>query len=144
MKLDEIKEVIELVKSEGIAELEIRKGDTLIRVVAAKASEEIEEVRVIPAPTSTVNEAAASSSNVPSNAIAINSPMAGTFYRSPAPGMPPFVEQGQRVEIGDVLCIVESMKMMNEIKSERIGTIVNIPVESGQPVASGAPIFYIN
>ena len=84
------------------------------------------------------------SHNVPSNALPIRSPMAGTFYRSPAPELQPFVEVGQRVEVGDVLCIIESMKMMNEVKSERIGTIVDVPIDNGQAIESGATIFYIN
>lgn len=143
MNIDEIKRLIDVVKETGIAELEVREGEALIRVVAAGSSPmspgEIQPTgeQVNPSPVQPPRK-------VPSNALPITSPMAGTFYRSPAPEMQPFVEIGQRVEIGDVLCIVESMKMMNEVKSERIGTIVDVPIDNGQAIESGATIFYIN
>ena len=143
MDIDEIKRLIDIVKETGIAELEVREGESLIRVVAStnqantNASSKAAGVDSKPTPVE-------ASQNVPSNALPIKSPMAGTFYRSPAPELQPFVEVGQRVEIGDVLCIIESMKMMNEVKSERIGTIVDVPIDNGQAIESGATIFYIN
>ncbi|MCY4143464.1 MAG: acetyl-CoA carboxylase biotin carboxyl carrier protein [Gammaproteobacteria bacterium] len=141
MNVEEIKRLIDVVKETGIAELEVREGESLIRI---KASNEVAQNSIDSLSKSPHSVEASTPSNVPSSALKIESPMAGTFYRSPAPELPPFVEVGQRVEIGDVLCIVESMKMMNEIKSERIGTIVNAPIQNGQAIESGTPIFYIN
>ncbi len=141
MNVEEIKRLIDVVKETGIAELEVRDGESLIRI---KASNEVAH-NSIGSPSKPLQPVEATTpSNAPSSALTIESPMAGTFYRSPAPELPPFVEVGQRVEIGDVLCIIESMKMMNEIKSERIGTIVDAPIQNGQAIESGTPIFYIN
>ena len=143
MDIDEIKRLIDLVKETGIAELEVREGESLIRVVDSSNQQALSPEGEAAIASKTSNQSP-SPQNVPSNALPITSPMAGTFYRSPAPELQPFVEVGQRVEIGDVLCIIESMKMMNEVKSERIGTIVNVPIENGQAIESGATIFYIN
>ena len=141
MNVEEIKRLIDVVKETGISELEVREGESLIRIKAAEA----ESLDLTKAGSSAVQqEKRTAVPKVSSSALTIESPMAGTFYRSPAPELPPFVEVGQRVEIGDVLCIIESMKMMNEIKSERIGTIVDAPIQNGQAIASGTPIFYIN
>ena len=143
MDIDEIKRLIDLVEETGIAELEVREGESLIRVVASRNQVALSPAGEVEVAAKTPNQAAIAA-NIPSNALPIKSPMAGTFYRSPAPELQPFVEVGQRVEIGDVLCIIESMKMMNEVKSERIGTIVNVPIENGQAIESGATIFFIN
>lgn len=143
MDIDEIKRLIDVVKDTGIAELEVREGESLIRVVASMNQESSSAIGQAASADSTPAPVQASH-NVPSNALPIRSPMAGTFYRSPAPELQPFVEVGQRVEVGDVLCIIESMKMMNEVKSERIGTIVDVPIDNGQAIESGATIFYIN
>ena len=140
MNIERIKQLIEIVKETGMAELEVREGESLIRVVAGSGNTSTGETQ----PNTTAANTSTHSAHIPSNALSIDSPMAGTFYRSPAPEMPPFVEVGQRVEIGDVLCIIESMKMMNEIKSKRIGTIVDIAVENGQAIESGTTMFYIN
>lgn len=141
MNIERIKQLIEIVKETGIAELEVREGETLIRVVAESGN--VTSDGEISHNTTAANTST-HSAHIRSNALSIDSPMAGTFYRSPAPEMPPFVEVGQRVEVGDVLCIIESMKMMNEIKSKRIGTIVDIAVENGQAIGSGTTMFYIN
>ncbi len=143
MDIDEVKRLIDIVKETGISELEVREGESLIRVVASMNQESSNVIGQAAGANSTPSPVQASR-NVPSNALPIRSPMAGTFYRSPAPELQPFVEVGQRVEIGDVLCIIESMKMMNEVKSERIGTIVDVPIDNGQAIESGATIFYIN
>ena len=145
MDIKEIRKVIDLLIETGVSEIEVRKGDSLIRVAAPMDNyyPDFPDLPTPPTPA-TPPVPTGNAPSVPANAIAIKAPMAGTFYRSPAPDMSPFVEVGQRVEIGDVLCIMESMKMMNEIKSERIGTIVGIAVENGQAIESGATIFYIN
>ena len=143
MDIEKIRQLIALAREEGLSELEVRDGNDSIRFTFPLA---VERSATIERPTAVQQFAtpSAKSSDLPSSAIAIESPMAGTFYRSPAPGEPPFVEQGQRIEIGDTLCIIESMKMMNEIKSERIGTIVDIAVENGNAIESGTPIFWIS
>ena len=143
MDIEKIRQLIALAREEGLSELEVRDGNDSIRFAFPLA---VEHAATTERPTVAQQFAtpSAKSSDLPSSAIAIESPMAGTFYRSPAPGEPPFIEQGQRIEIGDTLCIIESMKMMNEIKSERIGTIVDIAVENGGAIESGTPIFWIS
>ena len=142
MDIDEVKKIIELVQESGVHEIEVKEGESTIRVVASarNINEQIEIEGVV---SNQDAQTAAPAKNVPSNALSIDSPMAGTFFRSPAPDEPPFVQVGDRVNIGDVLCIVESMKMMNEIKSERIGVIVGAPIENGQAIESGTTIFHI-
>lgn len=143
MDIEKIKELIALAREEGLSELEIRDGDETIRVAFPAGHATVSQIGEGPSPSQT-SQPAAASKDLPSSAIAIESPMAGTFYRSAAPGEPPFIQQGQRIEIGDTLCIIESMKMMNEIKSERIGTVIEIPVDNGLAIEAGTPIFWIS
>ena len=143
MNIEKIKELIALAREEGLSELEIRDGDETIRVAFSASHSTVSQIAEGPSPSQTPQPASASK-DLPSSAIAIESPMAGTFYRSAAPGEPPFIQQGQRIEIGDTLCIIESMKMMNEIKSERIGTVIEIPVDNGLAIEAGTPIFWIS
>ena len=139
MDLRKIKKLIDLVKESGIAELEVRNGDEKIRVA-----------QFAPGPSWAVDPAAPSdpSEDRPVSAkdvrgAVMTAPMAGTFYRSPAPGEAPFVDVGDTVAVGDVLCIVESMKMMNKVESEFAGQIGEVLVENGKPIESGAGLFRI-
>ena len=139
MDLRKIKKLIDLVKESGIAELEVRNGDEKIRVA-----------QFAPGPSGSVDPAASShpSEDRPVSAknvrgTVMTAPMAGTFYRSPAPGEAPFVDVGDTVAVGDVLCIVESMKMMNKVESDFAGQIGEVLVENGKPVESGAGLFRI-
>ena len=140
MDLRKVKKLIELVKESGIAELEVRDGDEKIRVA-----------QFAPAPSGSADPAVPSGApgdalvevekNVAGSVMA--APMAGTFYRSPAPGEAPFVDAGDTVAVGDVLCIIESMKMMNRVESEFAGQIAEVLVENGKPIESGAGLFRI-
>lgn len=145
--LRKIKKLIELVEESGIAELEVRDGEESIRIARPAGV-----AAVVTAPAPAVQEAAAavpsSAPEAPASARApaaasfpLRSPIAGTFYRAAEPGAAPFVEVGQAVEPGDVLCIIESMKMMNEITAEKAGVCTAVAVSNGQPVSSQDVLF---
>ena len=138
--LRKVKKLIELVEDSGISELEVRDGDETIRiarhggqVLAAPAAPAAQ----IPAPApSTVSPASQETAG-----IQVRAPMAGTFYRAPSPDAEPFVAVGQSDEPGDVLCIIESMKMINEIKAEQAGVCSAVVVENGEAIGSGQLLF---
>jgi acetyl-CoA carboxylase biotin carboxyl carrier protein len=136
-----VKKLIELLESSDIAEIEIKEGDEGVRISRASNL-----APVLPqkqdAPTMRPPEETQSISK-PSEKDTINSPMVGTFYRSPSPSSPPFAEVGKHVNIGDVVCIVEAMKMMNQIEADRSGTIEEILVEDGEPVEFDQPLVTI-
>jgi acetyl-CoA carboxylase biotin carboxyl carrier protein len=151
MDLRKLKTLIELVETSGIAELEIQEGEERVRITRAGVS-------AVAAPTVMLQAAPAPAVAVPAPAPAapsepaappqpeghvVKSPMVGTFYRSASPGAKPFVEIGDAIQQGDTLCIVEAMKLMNEIESDAAGTIKAILVENGQPVEFGQPLFVI-
>ena len=145
MDLRKVKKLIELVEESGIQELEVASGDESIRIsmpVGATAA-------VVAAPsTATVAETVASPSVTSQQASAVGSvihaPMAGTFYRAPHPDAAAFVEVGQRVNAGDVVCIIESMKMMHEIRAETSGTVSQVNVDNGQPISTGDALFSLS
>lgn len=152
MNLKELKEMIELMNENGLAEIEIENGATKVKV--KKAFESVPAVApvvytpspaVLPVRTDlTPAPAAATSSSEPVvNLQEIKSPMVGTFYRSPSPEAAPFVEIGQTVEVGQVVCIIEAMKLMNEIKSEIRGKVVEIGVDNAEPVEFGQALFRV-
>ena len=156
MDLRKLKTLIDLVAESDIAELEVTEGESKVRIVKSSAMPQ-NQVVMMPsqgAPTQFVPSAApaAAPSAAPAVAAAapaeptghiVKSPMVGTFYRSSAPGNPPFVEVGQSVKEGDTLCIIEAMKLLNEIDADKSGTITQILVENGQPVEFGQPLFVI-
>lgn len=135
MDLRKVKKLIELVRESGIAELEVRGGDEAVRVVNVPT--------VLPAAVG-VNPAAPASApaRAPSGHEVV-APVSGTFYRSPAPGEPPFVEVGQTVQTGDVLCIIESMKMMNRVEADSAGEVVAVLLDNGLAIEAGTPLFRI-
>ena len=140
MDFGKIKKLIELVKESGIAELEVGNGDEKIRV-AQFAPGPSGSADPVP-PSGPLGDASVEvDKNVAGSVMA--APMAGTFYRSPAPGEAPFVDAGDTVAVGDVLCIIESMKMMNRVESDFAGQIAEILVENGKPIESGAGLFRI-
>lgn len=154
MDIRKIKKLIELVEESGISELEISEGEESVRISRAISQQPmpIQNIQVAqPAPTivnSSADEKAtqqvpSSQSQCAMTGYTIKSPMVGTFYRTPSPDSKAFVEVGQTVNVGDVLCIVEAMKMMNQIESEKAGTIKAILVENGQPVEFDQPLFVI-
>ena len=149
--LRKLKTLIELVESSGIAELEIQEGEERVRItrsVAAGAAPTIVPVTVpavaAPAPAAgAVASAPEPSEPAEPEGHQVKSPMVGTFYRAASPGAKAFVEVGDSVEVGDTLCIIEAMKLMNEIEAEIGGEIVKIHHETGQPVQYGDPLFSI-
>ena len=139
MDLAEIKELIALVQESGVVELEVAEGERRIRIVAAHAAVAAHAPQVQPSPS-----AEAGQKTQPQAAgDTIPAPLSGTFYRAPAPGEPPFVEVGGKVAAGDVLCIIESMKMMNKVRSERAGEIAEVLLDDGQAIESGTAMFRI-
>jgi acetyl-CoA carboxylase biotin carboxyl carrier protein len=149
MDLRKLKTLIELVESSGIAELEISEGEERVRITRTAAS--AQQVYSAPAPqqpiVASVPQAAASAAEPAKPAVAeghvVKSPMVGTFYRSASPGSKAFVDVGQSVNAGDTLCIIEAMKLLNEIDADQSGVIKAILVENGQPVEFGQPLFVI-
>ena len=157
MDLRKLKTLIDLVQDSGIAELEIKEGEETVRIIRvqqgaagapAMAAPVVQTVAVphaAPA-AAAVSPAAAPAAPEPAAAPAghqVKSPMVGTFYRSASPGGTPFVEIGQTVKEGDPLCIIEAMKLLNEIDADRSGVIKAILVDNGDPVEFGEPLFVI-
>lgn len=149
MDLRKLKTLIDLVAESGITELEITEGDGTVRIVKSLPPAQ-PMMMAAPAPTqvvATAPAAAAAPAAAPAPAAiqghAVKAPMVGTFYRSPNPGASPFVEVGQTVKAGDPLCIIEAMKLLNEIEAEKSGVIKEILVENGEPVEYGQPLFVI-
>ncbi|HET6802415.1 MAG: acetyl-CoA carboxylase biotin carboxyl carrier protein [Betaproteobacteria bacterium] len=145
MDLRKLKTLIDLVETSGIAELEIQEGEERVRITrTSPPSQQAVTFHAAPAPA--VAPAAVSVPEVVPAADAghtVKSPMVGTFYRSASPGAAPFVEIGDTVAQGDTLCIVEAMKLMNEIEADAAGTIKAILAENGQAVEFGQPLFVI-
>jgi acetyl-CoA carboxylase biotin carboxyl carrier protein len=154
MDLRKLKTLIDLVAESDIAELEVTEGESKVRIVKSSA---IPQNQMMMVPQQGVQQysapavvgAAPAPSAAPAPAAAehtghvVKSPMVGTFYRSSAPGAPAFVEVGATVKEGDTLCIIEAMKLLNEIDSDVSGTVTKILVENGQPVEFGQPLFVI-
>ena len=150
MDLRKVKKLIELIATSDIHEIEIVEGEESVRITRGSGIATASD-------TKAHNEINASAASNPSPAVAesildqsskeqgylVRSPMVGSFYTSPAPGASPFVDIGQTVSVGDVLCIVEAMKMMNQIESDKSGVIVEILVEDGDPVEFDQPMFRI-
>lgn len=147
MDLRKLKKLIDLVQESGIGELEITEGEERVRISRAGANAPV--MMAAPAPLTMVAGPATGPSAVAPEAPpaptghTLKSPMVGTFYRSPSPGAPSFVEVGQSVTKGQTLCIIEAMKLLNEIESDAAGTVKAILVENGQPVEYGQPLFVI-
>lgn len=150
MDLRKLKKLIDLVEESGIAELEVTEGEEKVRITRVSANANItyaQPMHAIQMPAAAPVAAAAAVVDAAPAAIdsknALKSPMVGTFYRSPSPGTKAFVEVGQSVSAGDTLCIIEAMKLMNEIEADRSGVIKAILAEDGQPVEYGEPLFII-
>lgn len=148
MDLRKLKTLIDLVAESGIAELEITEGEGKVRIV--KFSQALQPVAYqapeAPAVVATPAAAPAAAAEPAAPVIqghVVKAPMVGTFYRSPNPGAAPFIEVGQSVKEGDPLCIIEAMKLLNEIEADKSGVIKEILVENGEPVEYGQPLFVI-
>ncbi len=152
MDIRKIKKLIELLEESGLAELEISEGEESVRIArftqGAPAAPQATQYAV-PAAAPAAGAAPAAPTAVAAPAAAardenlVTAPMVGTFYASPAPGAKSFVEIGQEVRVGQVLCIIEAMKMMNQIESERAGKVVAMLAKNGEPVEFGQPLFAI-
>lgn len=151
MDLRKLKTLIDLVQDSGIAELEIKEGEETVRIIRVQqnSAAPAQVVQAAPMAQSVAVAAAASVAAPAAEAPAlpsgheVKSPMVGTFYRSASPGGTPFVEIGHTVKEGDPLCIIEAMKLLNEIDAERSGVIKAILVDNGDPVEFGEPLFII-
>ncbi|GGY63018.1 acetyl-CoA carboxylase biotin carboxyl carrier protein [Pseudoduganella albidiflava] len=155
MDLRKLKTLIDLVAESDIAELEVTEGESKVRIVKSSAMPQNQVVMMpqggaptqympaaAPAPAPAAAPAVPAAAAEPTGHI-VKSPMVGTFYRSSAPGSAPFVEVGATVKEGDTLCIIEAMKLLNEIDADKSGTITQVLVENGQPVEFGQPLFVI-
>lgn len=154
MDIRKVKKLIELLEESGIAELEIHEGEESVRISrhgqgAVVMAPGGGAPSVYPAGQPVVQEAETQAAEPSSDDQAlmtghrVSAPMVGTFYRAPSPNAASFVEINQQVKVGDTLCIVEAMKMLNQIETDRAGTVVAILVENGQPVEFGQPLFVI-
>ena len=141
MDLRKLKKLIDLVEASGIAELEITEGEEKVRIAKSIAGAPMMMQAAAPI-AAAAPVAAAAEEAVPEGHV-VRSPMVGTFYRAPAPGAKNFAEVGQSVNAGDTLCIIEAMKLLNEIEADQGGVIKAILVENGQPVEYGEPLFVI-
>jgi len=155
-KLEELRELVEFLKANGIAEFDMERTDLKVRIKFAGAGPSAADLALARQMIATGGgipslPVAAAPSAAPAVAAAepeeklheVKSPIVGTFYESPSPGSPPFVKMGDQVEVGQVLCIVEAMKLMNEIESDVAGEVVKRIAASGQPVEYGQPLFAI-
>lgn len=149
MDIRKVKKLIELLEESGVAEIEIHEGEESVRI-SRQSQYAAAPVMAAPAPVAApVAAAPAATAEAPAAAEnkieghAVKSPMVGTFYRAPSPGAKTFVEVGQSVNVGDTLCIIEAMKMLNQIESDKAGVVKAVLVENGQPVEYDQPLFVI-
>ncbi len=150
MDIRKVKKLIELLEASSVDEIEIKEGEESVRisrntgapVAMAAAPAPVAPLMPAPAPAAAAPAPAPAAPTVDTDQ-AIKSPMVGTFYRSPSPESPAFIEVGQSVRAGDVLCIVEAMKMMNQIEADRAGTVTAIHVDNGEPVEFDQPLITI-
>ncbi|MGK5007945.1 acetyl-CoA carboxylase biotin carboxyl carrier protein [Janthinobacterium sp. MDB2-8] len=151
MDLRKLKTLIDLVAESDIAELEVTEGESKVRIVKSSAMPQNQMVMMQPQGMQAHYQPAAPAAPAPAAAVVaaeptgyvVKSPMVGTFYRSSAPGTAAYVEVGSTVKEGDTLCIIEAMKLLNEIDSDKAGVVTQILVENGQPVEFGQPLFVI-
>lgn len=151
MDIRKIKKLIELLEESDLVEIEVREGEESVRISRSMNQPAQTYISTMPPPAAApppVPGEASAQDDTDTTARApaghtITAPMVGTFYRAPAPGATPFVEVGQRVNLGDSLCIIEAMKMLNQIESDKAGIIKAVLVENGQPVEYGEPLFII-
>ncbi|WP_347985988.1 acetyl-CoA carboxylase biotin carboxyl carrier protein [Methylomonas sp. AM2-LC] len=146
MDIRKIKKLIDLIQESDIAEIEISEGEESVRIIRYSAAP---QVQYAPAPVIAAPTVATTTSNTSAPAEekfsghVVKSPMVGTFYRSASPGSASFVEIGQSVSVGETLCIIEAMKILNQIESDKSGKIKQILVENGHPVEYGQPLFIV-
>ncbi|MCQ9615461.1 acetyl-CoA carboxylase biotin carboxyl carrier protein [Paenalcaligenes niemegkensis] len=148
MDLRKLKTLIDLVAESDISELEVTEGDGKVRIVKSSPEPQQMVYAAAPQPVAAAPSAAPVADAAPAAPVApaghaVKAPMVGTFYRAPNPGAAPFVEVGQAVKEGDALCIIEAMKLLNEIEADKSGIVKEILIENGEPVEFGQPLFVI-
>jgi len=150
MDLRKLKKLIDLVEESGISELELTEGEEKVRISRALMHSAAPVTQYLPAPAPAAAIATPSPTAAPIEPVAaavqghiVKSPMVGTFYRSSSPDSKSFVDVGSKIEVGETLCIIEAMKLLNEIESDFAGVIKEVLVENGQPVEYGEPLFVI-
>ena len=152
MDIRKVKKLIELLEDTGVAEIEIKEGEESVRIsrYASAGAPPVQQVHYAAAPAAAASvaqaPAAASAPAAPAARASdqtITAPMVGTFYAAATPGAKPFVEIGSTVSVGDTLCIIEAMKMMNQIESDKAGRVVSVMAKNGEPVEFGQPLFII-
>jgi acetyl-CoA carboxylase biotin carboxyl carrier protein len=152
MDIRKIKKLIELLEESGIAEIEIKEGEEALRISRLSTGAAVPHVASLPlAPPLPVPAKAAAAApaeaavpgKAKGNEHVITAPMVGTFYGAPSPGAKPFVEIGDEIKVGQVLCIIEAMKMMNQIEADRAGRVTSIMARNGDPVEFGQPLFVV-
>jgi acetyl-CoA carboxylase biotin carboxyl carrier protein len=150
MDIRKVKKLIELLEESDIAEIEIHEGEESVRISRHSALPAplfpAPNIPPTPAPTSSIAPAGEATPEAVQEieGHVVKSPMVGTFYRSPSPGSKVFVEEGQQVAVGDILCIIEAMKILNQIESDKAGKVKQILVDNGQPVEYNEPLFIID
>ena len=148
MNIKEIKEMINLMNENSLMELEVEKDGMRIRLKKTSSGTEMIQSPIMVERHSVAMDAASRAQAEPAEkpgvkTVEIKAPMVGTFYRAPSPEAPPFVEAGQTIEVGQVICIIEAMKLMNEIKAEVKGKLLEVIVDNAEPVEFGQPMFLI-
>jgi acetyl-CoA carboxylase biotin carboxyl carrier protein len=152
MDIRKVKKLIELLEESGIAEIEISEGEESVRisrypqgmaVAAPQYMAPMPQAAAAAAPAAAPSAAPAPSADAADAENIVTAPMVGTFYAAPAPGAKPFVQVGDEVKTGDVLCIIEAMKMMNQIESDKAGRVASVLARNGEPVEFGQPLFVI-
>jgi acetyl-CoA carboxylase biotin carboxyl carrier protein len=145
-----VKKLIELLEESGISELEISEGEESVRIsrhprmaMAAPMAAPAQLVAAVSAPPPATPATAAGEHKPKNDALTVTSPMVGTYYSASAPGAKPFVEIGTEIKVGQILCIIEAMKMMNQIESDKAGKVTGILAKNGEPVEFGQPLFVI-
>jgi len=145
MDIRKVKKLIELLEESGIAEIEIHEGEESVRISRYSPSAPIQQYA--PAPFAPPAPVAAAAESAPEKPVltghTVNSPMVGTFYRAASPGAPDFVKVGDSVKEGETICIIEAMKILNQIEADKSGVVKAILVENAQPVEFGQPLFVI-
>jgi acetyl-CoA carboxylase biotin carboxyl carrier protein len=155
MDIRKIKKLIELLEESGIAEIEIKEGEEALRISrmptgTAAAHHPLPPMAMpmaaplaAPVPTAAPRPAEVAAAKAKANEHVITAPMVGTFYGAPSPGAKPFIEIGDEIKVGQVLCIIEAMKMMNQIESDKTGRVTSIMARNGDPVEFGQPLFVV-
>ncbi len=146
MDIRKVKKLIELLEESDIAEIEIHEGEESVRIsrtsqIAVAAP--VAAPAPVPAPAAAAAEVPAEPAPAEISGHQVLSPMVGSFYRAPSPEAKPFVEEGDQVSVGDTLCIIEAMKILNQIESDKAGTVKKVLVENGEPVEFNQPMFII-